>query len=167
MKSSKLIVKIILAVGLILSDIPVFSQGKFEIAGGIGIPELCNIGIRYEVFDQVIIGLSYGFGEYTTDQLRSLSGDFYYHFGGLSKFSNMHPWYGRIGINYFRAGETVKDDYWDSYLRIGREFYFVRNFGISLDAGLDYVLYARIAAREHEKYNHWLPAVGVNLFIRF
>lgn len=145
------------------------TNGKFDISVGIGLPELINIGIKYQVFDQVQIGLSTGLFYYLGI---SFSGDIYYHFGGLSKFSEIHPGYGRIGITSY-YGEEGGDLQLFSYLRIGREFYLSRNFGISLDAGLSLSYYKYNNGYNYHNDPIWestigiIPTAGVSLFFRF
>jgi|APLow6443716910_1056828.scaffolds.fasta_scaffold72155_1 hypothetical protein len=113
-------------------------QNRLTLSPGIGFPELLNIGIRYKIFDQAKIGLSIGYwppskpGWFSWGNLVSLSGDFYYHFGGLSNFSAIRPWYGRIGLsNILGAG-----GYSVLCLRLGRDFNLDEKNGISLDAGM-------------------------------
>ena len=137
-----------------------FGQKKMIISAGIGFPELLNIGIRYQILDQAKIGLSIGWwppssssGIMSWGNLTSFSGDFYYHFGGSSTFSDMRPWYGRIGLNY------ITSYYLNSYLRIGRDFILDKNFGISIDAGLGFVL------NDNEIWG--IPTLGLCGFYRF
>jgi hypothetical protein len=43
MKTSTFLAKMVLFAGVILSESPVFSQRKFEISGGVGIPEMTSV----------------------------------------------------------------------------------------------------------------------------
>lgn len=148
-------------------------QEKLNISGGLGLPELINIGFRYQL-EQVQIGFSigaipYGSGEYSV----SFSGDLYYHFLGSSELSKRKPWYGRIGLNYFRdETEIVIDRYLYLTTRLGREFNFSRKFGIAIDIGAFY----QLSNKEIRKVppSSWnfdfefpvLPSIGVGVFYR-
>ncbi len=130
---------LLIVIFLFISGLTVHGQGKVNILAGIGYPELINVGLRYQL-NQTQMGLSIGgfpSSEYTGDLL-SFTGDFYYHFAGLSKFSDLRLWYGRIGVNCTRESLTEILISWNSNLRIGRYFYFTKNFGISIDGGLNY-----------------------------
>lgn len=149
------------------------AQEKLNISGGLGLPELLNIGVRYQL-EQVQIGFSvgsmpYGSGEY----LVSFSGDVYYHFGGSSELSNRKPWYGRIGLNYLRdESELVIDKYFYLTTRFGRDFNISRKIGIEIDIGAIF----QLSNKEIRKSppSGWdfnfeypvLPSIGVGLFYR-
>jgi len=151
----------------------VFGQEKVNISAGIGLPELLNIGVRYQL-DQAQIGLSIGSMPVKDESLISLSGDFYYHFGGSSKFSDIRPWYGRIGLNYVRdETETSVDKYLYLILRIGRDFNLSKKFGINIDAGLGPQLFHDEIMKKPS--TSWfnldfefpvIPALGICLFYR-
>jgi len=128
-----------------------FGQEKVSISTGFGLPEALNIGIRYQILDQSKIGLSVGWWENDI----SLSGDYYYHFGGSSKFSDIRPWYGRIGLNY------VLDWWIGSYLRVGRDLNSGKSFGIGIDAGLMY----NFTYRKHGLHP-FITVYGISLFYR-
>jgi hypothetical protein len=166
---------ILLIVSLLFSSGgQMFGQGKVNISAGIGFPDLLNIGIKYRVLNQVKIGLSIGYmlpnkqnnvaDQFFWGNLLSFAGDIYYHFAGSSKFSDMRPWYGRIGFNYIRdLRHHLYDNegkYLYSYLRFGRDCYLNKNDGISIDAGLGINLYG------YEGFS-FIPAIGVCYFHRF
>ena len=66
----------------------VYGQEKFNLTTGIGLPGLINIGIKYQI-NQSQIGLSVGaFPTGSDEKIISITTDFYYHFGGLSKLNN-------------------------------------------------------------------------------
>ena len=148
------------------------THGKFDISAGIGFPELMNIGIKYQVFGQLQIGLSIGGIFLPGIGAVTFSGDIYYHFGGLSKFSDMHPWYGRIGITSYGVADDGEYT-WFSYLRIGHELYFSRNSGISLDAGigLGFDKYVEGYISKNipifKSTISFIRVIGVSLFYRF
>ena len=74
-----------------------FGQKKALISGGIGFAEMINIGVKYQVSQQSQIGLSIGMWPPSDDwlfnwnSLISISGDFYYHIGGSSEFTELSP----------------------------------------------------------------------------
>ena len=130
----------------------IFGQGKVSLSTGVGLPELLNISIRYQILNQSKIGFSVGWLQNDI----SFSGDYYYHFSGLSKFSDMHPWYGRFGLNH------VMDWWTGTYLRVGRDFNMSKSLGINIDAGLMY----NFTYRE-QGIRPLITVYGINLFYRF
>lgn len=146
-----------------ISGIKVHGQGKVNLSAGIGYPELLNVGLRYQL-NQTQLGLSIGGfpGSTYSGNLLSLSGDFYYHFAGLSKYSDLRIWYGRIGINCSRESLTEIIVSWNSNLRIGRYFYFAKNFGVGMDGGLNYHFNSDITGNPTIA-----PATGICCFYRF
>ena len=150
-------------------------QEKVNISAGIGFPELINVGLKYQIFDQAKIGLSIGWvppykpeTNYLIqwDHMISFSGDFYYYFAGSSKFSDLHPWYGRIGLNCFRSKDW---DYYykQGYLRIGRDFVFEERCGVSLDGGLGLSSNIGWELGEDGKYYYLILTLGGCFFYRF
>lgn len=142
-------------------------QEKVTISFGVGFPETLNIGARYQL-EQSQLGLSIGTWPSSGDwlfnwkSLVSLSGDFYYHFGCKSKYSDLPPWYGRIGLDYLRIGwESSIEHNLESHLRFGRDFYIYDNYGISLDAGIGYFIKNSTGLRQ------LLPVIGMCLFWKF
>ena len=114
-----------------------FGQEKFNICTGFGIPEVINVGLRYQI-KQSQIGLSVGTRpDYESLGYFSLSGDFFYHIGGNSKFSERRLWYLRIGINYTQF-EISTSIFKLTYLpiRIGRDINFSKKFGMAIDLGV-------------------------------
>ncbi|HNW57362.1 MAG TPA: hypothetical protein PLR88_11140 [Bacteroidales bacterium] len=161
----KLLSNILLLVAILLnSSGKAFGQDKTNFSVGFGFPELLNIGIKYQILDQAKIGLSIGWlpGSQYSGNLLSFSGDFYYHFAGSSKLSDLRPWYGRIGLNYDREDLTEIINWWYSYLKFGRDFYFSKKFGISMDAGLNY--HFNPDATGNPSFS---PALGGCAFFRF
>lgn len=150
-----------------------FGQEKVNVSVGIGLPELLNIGVGFPL-EQAQIGMSIGTMPVKDESLISLSGDFYYHFGGSSEFSDIHSWYGGIGLNYLRdETETLIDKYLYLILRIGRDLNLSKKIGFNVDAGLGIQLY-------HDEIikipsNNWfnfdfefpvIPTIGICLFYR-
>jgi hypothetical protein len=145
-------------------------QEKVIISGGIGFPEVLNIGIRYKIFDQARIGIGIGWwppsksGLIGWGNIISASGDFYYHFGDMSAYSNMAPWYIRLGLNYLRIGwDSGADNTANSYLRLGKDFFLSEDSGFSLDAG--FLLHLNYVDETWGRW--WFPALGISLFYRF
>jgi hypothetical protein len=75
-----------------------FGQEKVNISVGVGFPEVINLGMRYQI-NQSQIGASIGWWPgnpdaflFNWENILSFSGDYYYHFGGSSKFSDLRPW---------------------------------------------------------------------------
>ena len=159
---------VLVFISIVLSNTYQLSgQDKVSISAGVGFTETLNIGTRYQL-KQSQIGLSIGtwpspggwlFG---WKSLVSLSGDFYYHFGGPSKYSDLPPWYGRIGLDYLRIGwESDIEHNLESHLRFGRDFYVYENYGISLDAGIGYFLINATGLSQ------LLPVLGICFFWKF
>jgi hypothetical protein len=159
---------VLVFISIVLSNTNQLSgQEKVSVSAGVGFPEALNIGTRYQL-KQSQIGLSLGAwpssGDWLFDwkSLVSLSGDYYYHFGGPSKYSDLPPWYGRIGLDYFRIGwESSIEHNLESHLRFGRDFYIDENSGISLDAGIGYLL------KNATGFSQLIPALGICLFWKF
>jgi hypothetical protein len=144
-----------------------FGQEETTISAGIGYPDLLNIGLKFRVLNQANIGLNIGFFPSNNNTssmvywgtLLSFAGDFYYHFAGSSEYSEMRPWYGRIGINYMKDMDYPSNNALIPYLRIGRDFYLNKNDGISIDLGL-----GKVPIHEHLLFG---PALGICYFHRF
>jgi hypothetical protein len=159
----------ILILSVLLSN-HLYSQSKFEISGGAGLPELLNIKIKYGLNFQ--IGTSIGFLQVEKVEYRSYSIDFYGHFAGESKHINQRPWFLIFGLNYlidkgrpFTYGGQTYDDKDSRYLNIctgiGRTFNLSPKIGIAINIGLvpDFML--------PEFYFYLLPSAGISFFIRF
>lgn len=126
---------------LILSVLMVFftpgirSQNNVSASVGLAIPELTNIGIRYQM-QEIKFGLSIGTA-FTGSFL--LSGDVYYHFAGSSNLSEIPPWYLRGSISYWPFGKLLFVDLGEAVLlsiRVGREINITDDLGIGIDAGI-------------------------------
>jgi hypothetical protein len=161
-------ISIILLITTLLfsSDGQIFGQEKTNISIGIGLYDLVNVGIKYQFLNQAKIGLNVGYwppnrpGMIHWDHLISLLGDFYYHFGGSSKFSDLRPWYGRIGYCVLlNLPNGIELQY--PYLRIGRDLFLNQNSGISIDGGIGLSFY-------HSDIDIYpFPTLGVCYFYRF
>lgn len=154
----------------------VYGQEKFNLTTGIGLPELINIGMKYQV-NQSQIGLSVGsFPVGSNENIISISTDYYYHFGGLSELNKVRPWYAKVGLNYLRdETETIIDKYVFLNTRIGRDFNISKKIGIQLDIGLLIELQNE-QERKIPINDSWnlnldldfpiLPSIGIGLFYR-
>jgi len=167
MKSSIYLFKSILLIGLILSDNPIKAQGKLELSGGFGMPELFNLKVKYGKVVQ--IGASAGiypfewFNETVVDW--SCNAEITYHFFGKSKYIEQAPWFVSGSLGFFDLG--VIDPY-ESYdisfnPRIGRTLNFSKRLGVNLDFGL----FLPLSAPEDYPYDFMLlPSGSFSFFIR-
>lgn len=119
-------------------------QEKINLSLGIGFTEQINLGLKFRMTDQTGLGFNLGWfpENQTNGWLLSVQGNFYYHLFGKSSYSDLRPWYARFGLNYLRDDfwgiEGV--NWWYTHMRLGRDIYFSRAMGISLDAGMYYHL---------------------------
>ena len=118
--------------GLLVSDIYVTSQSKFEISCGIGFPEAINLKVKYG--KDVQIGLSQGY--FPTGEpgfWGSTSLEINKNLAGKSKYTSQKVWYILGGINGFYTNGG--DFGLLPYLRFGRKFNFSQRIGFNLDFG--------------------------------
>jgi hypothetical protein len=114
---------------------PTFCQEKISIAAGFGFPELLNLGVRINGL-QNQFAFSVGTFPKKEESTFSISGDFYFHFGGHAKLVERRPWFGKIGLNYFRAESIyLTEKYTYLNLGVGREFNLSKKLGIQFSAG--------------------------------
>ncbi len=153
---------------IMVSGLPAAGQHKTDLSLGAGFTETLNVGMRYQVLERSQIGLSIGTWPSPNDwlfnwnSLISLSGDFYYHFGGSSQYSDIAPWYIRTGIDYIRiAGESYVENNLESHLRIGRDFFLFEDIGFRLDVGIATFLLNETG------FATVLPALGFVFFVGF
>jgi hypothetical protein len=149
-----------------------FGQEKVNISAGFGLPELLNVGVRYQL-KQTQMGIGFGFMPMKNESVISFSGDAYYHFAGLSELSDRRLWYGRIGLNYMRdETKTLVDKYIYLNLRIGRDFNISKKFGVEIDAGAIFELFNDKLRKEPSSAWNFdlefpvLPSFGIGLFYR-
>ena len=110
------------------------SQNDVSISLGLGLPELLNAGVRYEVAP-----VKFGAGIGTAFTGYALSGDFYYHFGKPSQFSLIPPWYVRANITYWQLRKVLFMDLGKVVLlgvRVGRDFNITEAISVSIDGGI-------------------------------
>ena len=163
---------ILLIVTLLISyGHQVFGQEKVNISTGIGIPELLNIGVRYQ-YKQTQIGFSIGSMPLgLSEKIISISSDIYYHFGGFTELSNRRPWYGRIGLNYLRDEDKyLIDKYVYLNSRIGRDFNISNKIGVEIGVGAIFQLSnEEIRKKPSSGFDFEfpvIPSLGVGLFYR-
>jgi hypothetical protein len=139
MKTCSSLLKIILLTGLFLCDNTVFSQGKFELSGGMGWPEMTNLKIKYGKIIQVgicqTLMVQSLYPDYTKKiHLEATAAELYYHFGSKPKFTAQPPWYvfGGLGCLWGHDGDETEIYF---YPRIGRSVNFSKRIGINIDAG--------------------------------
>jgi len=138
-----------------------YSQDRFSIHLGMGFPELINIGARYQ-FKQVQFGASIGTYPKPSTSYISVSGDVFIHMGRESEHSDLKLWYMRLGLNYTKK-ETRESIYDYGYFnwRVGRDMYFSKKFGMTLDLLVAFRFY------DHETVKIYQPCYSFcnfNLF---
>ena len=147
-------------------------QEKINTTFGVGFPELINVGMLYQ-HNQTQYGISIGGFYYSGDFIgqyfaTSISGDFYYHFAGLSEFSKRRPWFFRTGITYFNASHLDKHLFLNC--RLGRDFNESEKYGLSISIGFITRLYY-FNKSEFESVDgskiFLFPSAGLSLFYRF
>ena len=112
------------------------AQERYNLAGGFGTPEMLNVGVRVQ-FDQIQLGINAGTNPVYKNDNFSVSGDFYYHFGGRSVHTRLPPWYVKSGLTYMTS-----EGNWEKRMnlilvpRLGRELNLSPEFGIALEAGI-------------------------------
>lgn len=167
MKAINPLNSLILSLISLLTINPAIAQEKFNIAAGLGHPELINLGLRYQM-GQSQLGISAGFFPGDYEDAYSVGADYYYHFGETSVLSTRRPWYARLGIYQFRLeNEYDKRKYLLLVPRLGKDFNLSPKLGIAADAGVSFVL-----SREEEGYydgigrSDLILSIGFNLFYR-
>lgn len=76
----------------LIINIPVFSQGKFELSFGLGFEDGINAKIKY--------GKNFQAGVSQFLFYSSTAVEVYYHFGGKSEFTDQRPWYYMTGNSW-------------------------------------------------------------------
>jgi len=147
-----------------------FGQEKINVSAGFGVPEFLNIAVRYQ-FKQNQIGV--GFGTLPGQNRNfTISGEYFYHFGGSSELSIQRPWYGKISFVYLREESDTKLAS-DSFLslRVGRNFNISKKVGIMIDAGAAVTLFHE-RTKKYPDASNWdlhspvWPGLGIGLFYR-
>gem|GEM_PF-356566 len=149
----------------------VSGQKKGEISLGMGYPELANIGVKYRIFGQFRTALSAGglpkatFNRGRWDNLRSFSGDLYYHFGRTHHYSDLRLFYVKMGLNCIMQKPFLrKETWWNTSFRVGGEIYSSKKIGVTIDGGVIYNLNSETNWAHMESL---MPAFGTTLLYRF
>lgn len=146
-----------------LISITGYSQNNINASLGVGLPELFNIGVRYELPPQFKIGMSAGT---VFTGAFSLSGDVYYHFAGHSQLNNMPPWYLRANMTYWQLGKIFFINPGQAVLlgfRIGRDFNVTEKFGVAIDGGI--VPISFLSGRKIPF--SFIPSISISIYNRF
>ena len=167
MKTLSILFRTILLTSLILSANQTFSQSKFELSGGYGVPELFNIGIKYGQNTQIgAYGGFYPFEWYGNNYVDWACGiEIIYHFAGKSKKVEQAPWYILGGLAYHELGVMDPYEQYDISVcpRIGRTLNFSKKLGMNLDFGLFIPL--SMASDIHTYDFRFLPSGCLSFFI--
>jgi len=146
-------------------SVRVYGQERFNLSTGVGFPEVLYLGASYQL-RQTQIGVDFGWEPFRNVDWITMSVNGYYHFAGVSHFSNRRPWYGRIGLVYMKqTEEDFIDNYFDLLLRAGRDLNFSPRFGIALDAGIMIGEIGEIKG-VWDSYFFLAPSLGITLFYR-
>ncbi len=173
-----LLLPIILGLSIIgFSDLwaqnrPSSVREKLNLSAGTCLPELLNIGVRYQL-KQTQIGISVGSLPLKEEQVVSVSLDLYYHFAGVSELAERRLWYGRVGlIHLHNETKSLIGNYLCLNTRIGKDFNLTKKMGFEVDAGVVFLLSEKETRKEpasawsiHLKFPI-LPSIGLGFFYR-
>ncbi|MEI6276096.1 MAG: hypothetical protein WCP08_08900 [Prolixibacteraceae bacterium] len=132
-------IRILLLTGFIFTVKPAFTQSKFELSGGLGVPEYLNARIKYGQKIQAgvcagfIAGTFYGNAFFNG----SIAAEITCHLLGQSKYVEQPPWYllGGLGYYYLPMSADYGQYKFAFYPRIGRTINFSKKSGLNLDFG--------------------------------
>lgn len=163
--------KLLLLSILLFCAVSIQAQYNAKASLGLGLIDVCHVGFEYQ-FKQVAIGGSLGFFPQEL-QILFPSLNYYYHFAGSSKYTDVKPWFGRVGLFYIREKTTYYiDNVFLTTVRIGRDFNFNERLGLSFDAGVSIWTFQYKKVLEENPYPEGLvmpvlPAFSIKLFYRF
>jgi hypothetical protein len=149
-----------------------YAQNLFDASAGIGVLELLNAGVRYQLNRDIQIGLKLGTFPTSDESIISISGNVYYHFAGSSKLSNQPPWYGKIGINYLKGeSDKILEKYLFFDLLLGRDINLTKRLGIKIDVGCGFQVIKKFEQKIHSDLNFnfdipFIPCMGIEVFGR-
>ena len=134
-------------------------------------PELLNPGVRLQG-KQFQIGFSVGTMPVKDESMLSISGDLFFHFGGLSELSDRRLWYIRAGVDYLEdETETVYNNYYFFNPRVGRDFNISKTFGIEIDIGpaiqISHKHEDKTSSSSWDIHPTVFPGIGITLFYKF
>ena len=161
---------------ILFSNSLLFSQGKFEVSGGFGLPEYFNIKLKFGGKFQA--GASFGNYQDQSSNKLFVSADCYYNFA-KSKKTDLNTWYINIGVTYEPTNYSFNSEEKSLffYSRSGRSFNFTKHMGIKLDLGFmlgdEWTIVSGMGPAMHGKVLsdtkdfHFYPAGSISYFIRF
>lgn len=167
MRTFIILLRTILVAGFVLLNNAVYSQDKLELSGGVGMPSLINLKIKYG--QNIQLGASIGiypfewFGENVVDW--SCIAEVTYHFSGKSKYVEQKPWHVSGGLGFFELG--VIDPYENFDIGfipgIGRTFNFSKKIGLNYSVGI----FLPLSASRGSSYSFLpVPSGNISFFIR-
>lgn len=146
---------------------------NWNVRAGFGIPEMINGGIYYQD-GQDQLGGSFGWLPTRPDEfVLTAQLDWHHHFAGQSEWSKRRPWYFRLGFLYiydetrYRVNHSIYNN-----VRIGREFNFSEQSGLSFDIGILIERYNQEIEKEpgpgafFSFPSDFLPTAGLTFYYR-
>lgn len=154
-----------------------FSQSKVNITAGAGLPEILNVGIRFEVSENGQFGVSIGSAFSKINKVASYAVDYSHHFGPQQKKSSRKRKYFRLVLGHLREdGFSKISKIGTLNTRIGWDIGFTPDFGLQMDVGLGFIIYEKEIEKEGvESFFDWgwdgyggeiFPSTSVKLYYR-
>ncbi len=136
-----------------------FSQSKFEVNVGLGIPEAVSLKAKFGDIHKIGIYQGYEFGDIWMSGI-----EWYYYFSDKKKYNDTRTIYmmGGIASTLFAPGYERFEKI-VPYYRIGKSFHLSPNIGINLDAGLSIIMADDIYGYTAVPF----PTLSGHLFFRF
>lgn len=164
----KLLLPVLIFIINFFVSFPLFAQDGVNIHLGAGIPELINGSVRFQ-FKKAQLGFSVGIMPVKDESVTAFGGAGFIHFGENSRLSERPTWYGRFGLDFLRdANDRFTDKYLFLNMRVGKEIYFSKKFGLDFDLGLLFQL-----SHVRTGPDPWLdiefpivPSLGAGLFYK-
>ncbi len=171
-KSKGLIIAHVFLLGSL--SLAVSGQGKTSLSVSLGLPELINAGLRYNL-NQFQVGVNAGVFPDFGSVLLSVSANSYYHFAGESDFTRVRQYYIMSGINMLRSGgENRSDMHLYINFRVGKELNLSKQVAFAIDAGIIYQFYYtyRISSVDNGAPNSQkgpviLPSISLTYIYRY
>ncbi len=150
----------------------VWSQG-IELSTGMALPETFNFSARM-TSSKVIGGFSYGFLPAHEESLRTFTGDVGIPFGRMATNAESKRSQVRLGFTYYReetASRIFKN--WYTNLRVGRNYFFSKQLGLGLEAGVTIRLSEKTERKDgftggssYQILDDFLPSLSIRFFYR-
>lgn len=141
MKTSSASLRIALLVSFVLSAMQASPQGKFELSGGAGVPELINLSLKYGQKTQVgvyggIFPFTYIGGTKFVDW--SCGIEIFHHFAGQAKYTEQQPFFVKGALMVHDLGVMNNYEEYDASFcpGIGWTINFSKKWGVNLEFGL-------------------------------